>query len=71
MGADQREPVHMAIGHEMHGLCMAGTLVFDRQAAEVAALRELTQGDLVHFLQVPPLSSWLLELGQVLGWFWI
>ena len=50
---------------------MAGTLVFDRQAAEVAALRELTQVDLVHFLQVPPLAAWLLELGQVLGWYWL
>ena len=50
---------------------MAGTLVFDRQAAEVAALRELTQVDLVHFLQVPPLAAWLLELGQVLRWYWL
>lgn len=48
--------------HEMHGLCVAGTLVFDRQAAEVAALRELTQVDLLHFLQVPPLASCCLSL---------
>ncbi len=48
----------------MHGLWVAGTLVFDRQAAEVAALRQLTHADLACFLQAQPLASWLLKFVQ-------